>query len=97
MTGLDNVDLTLPGYDNLFLVGGFNWTSKISKLHPQDFIQRGLDHAERFNLLDKSDHMKVSLWANELRHMCSEPGKPLPFVPTITDINSKVLKKIKKV
>ena len=77
---LTGVNLDLPGYDNLFLVGGFNWTAKMVKLHPINFIQLAMDHAERFDKLNKYDLIKVGLWANEFRHMCSEPGRPLPII-----------------
>ena len=78
------VDLERDGYDNLFLVAGYDWYAKLQlSLGPdyQAWDKEATRLVTNFDKhLDKTDPVLVAKWENEVRHACGMKGKPLPVV-----------------
>lgn len=75
------LDIQRSGYDNLFLVAGYDWYSKLQLTQGPDY-QAWDKEAQRlaanFDKLDKTDPVLVAKWENEVLHACGMKGKPLP-------------------
>lgn len=74
------IDLKRSGYDNLFLVGGYDWHAKFTATNPADVEQKAKTLSTNFDKLDKADVVLVAKWENEVLHACGLKGKPLPVV-----------------
>lgn len=75
------IDIKRSGYDNLFLVGGYDWHAKFTATSPHDVEQKAKTLSANFDKLDKKDVVLVAKWENEVLHACGLKGKPLPVVP----------------
>lgn len=74
------IDIKRSGYDNLFLVGGYDWHAKFTATSPLDVDQKAKTLCANFDKLDKKDVVLVAKWENEVLHACGMKGKPLPVV-----------------
>ena len=74
------IDIKRSGYDNLFLVGGYDWHAKFTAKSPDDVEFRAATLSANFDKLDKQDVVLVAKWENEVLHACGMKGKPLPVV-----------------
>lgn len=74
------LDIKRSGYDNLFLIGGYDWYAKFAAKNPLDVEQKAKTLIANFDKLDKHDVVLVAKWENEVLHACGMNGKPLPVV-----------------
>lgn len=77
------LDTKRTGYDNLFLVGGYDWQAKMSVALNGDHEALAVKVktlTSNFDKLDKKDVVIVAKWENEVLHACGLKGKPLPVV-----------------
>jgi hypothetical protein len=79
------LDTKRTGYDNLFLVGGYDWQAKMSAVLNGNYEALELKVktlTTNFEKLDKKDVVNIAKWENEVLHACGMKGKPLPVVTT---------------
>jgi hypothetical protein len=74
------LDTKRSGYDNLFLVAGYDWHAKMTDVSPLGVEDKARTLCANFEKLDKNDVILVAKWENEVRHACGMKGKPLPVV-----------------
>ena len=72
------LDIKRSGYDNLFLVGGYDWYAKLSAVEPVGIEDKAKALAADFDDLDKKDDVLVAKWKNEVLHACGMQEEPLP-------------------
>lgn len=77
------IDLLRDGYDNLFLVGGYDWHAKMTAVNPATVEHEAKRLSTNFDKLNKKDVVVVAKWENEVLHACGLPGKPLPKVAPV--------------
>ncbi len=74
------LDIKRSGYDNLFLIGGYDWYAKFSSVNPSDIEARAKALCDAFDKLGKKDVVLVAEWENEVLQACGMESKPLPVV-----------------